>query len=121
MPYRYKEPETWEELFDALDMATSDALPPICSPFRQAVAALNPPNLSSFLNPSNSEYCAYKSLWMTVVHWWLEHAYTEGRPMRTSTYYLRVSRMPTKRDIDYLRKFLKSLLVKAHTLYGSQQ
>lgn len=120
MTYVYKEPETWDELFDALDAVTPENRFPICDLFKQRVARLAPKNLSVFNDIPDHQYWEYIYGWNQIVTWWDETASNTIRPMSHRTFDNMLGK-PTPHRVDALRKFLRSLLVKAHTLYGSQQ
>lgn len=112
MPYKYKEPETWDELFDALESIPSCMS--ICPEFRDAINRLQPRNLSS-LRRFHSRKCIDLKLWTHILIWW--NMSIPGL-MSYRLYDLRINRAPTARDIAALRKFLRSKLKEAHCVHG---
>lgn len=116
MPYKYKEPKTWADLFAVLEHVTQRE---VCPTFKSFVRWNRPKNLSELLEyrtrvlPTHT--AAQLTVWQHIVQWWF---YASRKSLRMS--YARYRRMyenaPTDEDVAELRIFIKDLLRRAQVM-----
>lgn len=115
--YKYKEPETWDELFDALDAVSTTGFK-ICPEVRKFFRVHNPINISAAVELWRTNVSSTGSLAWHVMSWQdhLVHGLT-GKYIPYWKYFEQIANKPTPYQLRTLRHRIKVELKKAAKLY----